>query len=243
MAVSTVNPNPTTGFHLNTAPAGFDPRREFPDGFLNFLAPLHKRFTPWQQELITKRRQALRAAHNGQLPHHLSRSDSTKSEWRIELPEWCRDQRNQMTGPADEAELVVKMLNSGAPGVMLDLEDSTVNEWDHQQLGLENILAALRGQLTYQDKKRDREVGINSSQTVIWLRVRGLHLNQAGIANGDIMSASLFDVAQLVYHVSPDELKHPLPSISQNPSPPKKRSGGATCSRPSRRCAAGPPIT
>ena len=57
MAVSTVNPNPTTGFHLNTAPAGFDPRREFPDGFLNFLAPLHKRFTPWQQELIAKRRQ------------------------------------------------------------------------------------------------------------------------------------------------------------------------------------------
>jgi len=27
-----------------------------------------------------------------------------------------QDQRNQMTGPADDAELVVKMLNSGAPG-------------------------------------------------------------------------------------------------------------------------------
>jgi len=210
MAVSIANPTSNAGFHLNTAPAGFDPRREFPEGFLNFLAPLHKRFTPWQQELIAERREALHAAHNGQLPHHLSRSDSTKSGWLIELPEWCRDQRNQMTGPADEAELVVKMLNSGAPGVMLDLEDSTLNEWDHQQLGLENILAALRGQLTYHDKKRDREVVINPSQTVIWLRVRGLHLNQAGIASGDIMSASLFDVAQLVYHVNPDELKHPL---------------------------------
>ena len=40
-----------------------------------------------------------------------------------------------MTGPADDAELVVKMLNSGAPGVMLDLEDSMVNEWEHQRIG------------------------------------------------------------------------------------------------------------
>ena len=53
--------------------------------------------------------------------------------WRIQLPEWCQDQRNQMTGPADDAELVVKMLNSGAPGVMLDLEDSIVNVWEHQR--------------------------------------------------------------------------------------------------------------
>jgi malate synthase len=210
MAVSTANPTPSTGFHLNSAPAGFDPRREFPEGFLNFLAPLHRRFTPWQQRLISERKEALRAAHNGQLPHHLQTSDATKSEWHIELPEWCRDQRNQMTGPADEAELVVKMLNSGAPGVMLDLEDSTVNQWDHQQLGLENTLAALGGELTYHDKKRDREVGINPSSTVIWIRVRGLHLNQAGVANGDLMSASLFDLAQLVYRINPDELKHPL---------------------------------
>ena len=36
-----------------------------------------------------------------------------------------------MTGPADDAELVVKMLNSGAPGVMLDLEDSNANTWEH----------------------------------------------------------------------------------------------------------------
>ena len=78
--------------------------------------------------------------------------------WRIELPEWCQDQRNQMTGPADDADLVVKMLNSGAPGVMLDLEDSMVNEWEHQRIGVENILQALRGTLTYFDKKRDKVV-------------------------------------------------------------------------------------
>jgi malate synthase len=114
-----------------------------------------------------------------------------------------------MTGPADDAELVVKMLNSGAPGVMLDLEDSTANEWEHQRLGTENILAALRGTLTYADKKRDRVVGIQPSSTVIWIRPRGLHIQQAGIFE-EPTSASLFDVARIAYRVDPGELKHPL---------------------------------
>ncbi|HEX6881544.1 MAG TPA: hypothetical protein VF135_14335, partial [Terriglobales bacterium] len=209
MAVSTVNVSPT-GLRINSTPAGFDPNRELPEGFLEFLRPLHERFSPWQQELVERRKLALQAAHAGRLPTHLPPSEGTQSGWRIELPEWCRDQRNQMTGPADDAELVVKMLNSGAPGVMLDLEDSTVNDWDHQQLGVENIIAALRGELTYNDKKRNKKVGINPSSTVIWLRVRGLHLYQAGIFDGPPMSASLFDVAQLAYRVDSAELKHPL---------------------------------
>lgn len=209
MAVSTVNPAPV-GFRLNTAPAGFDPQRELPRGFLEFLAPLHKRFTPWQQELVARRKQVLEAAHSGSLPNHLPPSEATTTEWKIALPEWCRDQRNQMTGPADEAELVVKMLNSGAPGVMLDLEDSTVNEWDHQVLGVENILLALRGKLMYYDQKRQREVAINPSSTVIWLRVRGLHLSQGGIIDGQVISGSLYDVANIVYRVDPAQLKHPL---------------------------------
>jgi malate synthase len=114
-----------------------------------------------------------------------------------------------MTGPADDAELVVKMLNSGAPGVMLDLEDSTVNEWEHQRLGVENILAALRGTLTYADKKRDRVVAIQPGPVVIWIRPRGLHIHQAGIFD-EPTPASLFDVARIVYRVDPSELKHPL---------------------------------
>src|SRR5947207_5509732 len=115
-----------------------------------------------------------------------------------------------MTWPADDADLVVKMLNSGAPGVMLDLEDSTVNEWEHQRLGVENILQALRGTLTYFDKRRDKLVGIQSSPTVIWIRPRGLHIHQGGIFANQLTSASLFDVASIGYRVYAAELKHPL---------------------------------
>ncbi len=195
---------------MNTAPAGLDPRNDLPHGFFDFYLALHERFTPRQQELREKRARVLEAAHRGQLPTHLPPSEATQSEWRIELPEWCQDQRNQMTGPADDAELVVKMLNSGAPGVMLDLEDSVKNTWEHLELGIGNILSALRGELTYFDKKRDREVAIQASKTVILLRPRGLHLSQVGVVPDEPTSASLYDVARLVYAVDASWLKHPL---------------------------------
>ncbi len=115
-----------------------------------------------------------------------------------------------MTGPADEAELVVKMLNSGAPGVMLDLEDSNANSWEHTICGIENILDALAGRLTYYDRKREKTVGILPSSTVIFTRPRGLHLHQAGVLPGELLPASLFDVAMVAYQVDFSALKHPL---------------------------------
>ena len=199
----------TQRFVMNCPPAGVDAVAELSQGFLEFLRPLHERFSPWQQELLSKRKAILAAAHQGHPPTHLAAGEAQRELWKLQLPDWCQDQRNQMTGPADDAELVVKMLNSGAPGVMLDLEDSAVNEWKHQRVGVRNILAALDGTLAYEDKKRGRSVGIEPSKTVIWLRVRGLHLHQGGIFGSQPLSASLFDAALLAHQIELDRLKHP----------------------------------
>ncbi len=195
---------------VNSPPPGFDPRRDLPAGFLEFLLPLHREFTPRQKMLVAKRSTKLLAAYSGELPSYLGASDATTKPWTIALPEWCRDQRNQMTGPADDAELCVKMLNSGAPGVMLDLEDSTANLWPHIERGVKNILQALRGTLTYEDKKRGRTVGIQPSKTVILLRPRGLHMHQAGMVEGELLPAPLVDVALIAFQVRTEELRHPL---------------------------------
>ncbi|MFB3814527.1 MAG: hypothetical protein ACE14L_10485 [Terriglobales bacterium] len=210
MAVSPVITAVNAGFRLNMPPAGFDPQRDLPKGFLEFYEPLHARFTPWQQKIIAARKQALAAAHAGKLPTHLPPSEAATGEWRIELPEWCADQRNQMTGPGDDAELCVKLMNSGSPGVLLDFEDSTANEWSHQRLAFENIVASLRGTLSYYDKKRNKQVSIQPSKTVVWVRPRGLHISQGGIFPSEVTSATLFDMASVVHAVSQDELKHPL---------------------------------
>ncbi len=195
---------------LNSAPAGFEAARDLPAGFLEFLAPLHAALTLRQQALIARRDAALAEAHAGKLPNYLPPSVSTMQPWQIELPEWCFDQRNQMTGPADDAELVVKMLNSGAPGVMLDLEDSNANTWEHLSLGIHNILEALAGRLTYFNQKRNCAIGIQPSKTVIFTRPRGLHLHQAGILKDELLPAPLFDVAMIAYQVDIAALKHPL---------------------------------
>src|SRR6267154_5344804 len=197
------------GFHANNPPAGVA-ERELPAGFLQFFTPFHHKFAARHRALVAARRAALEQSLRGNKPNHLPASPATREDWRIEVPAWCADQRNQMTGPADDAELVVKMLNSGAPGVMLDLEDSTVNEWQHQRLGVENILQALRGSLTYHDAKRNSDVGIRPSNTVIWIRARGLHIHQGGLIERELCSASLFDVARIVFAVEPADLKHPL---------------------------------
>jgi malate synthase len=195
---------------VNTAPAGFDAAGDLPAGFLEFLSPLHAALTLRQRALIARREAALQNAHAGTLPDFLPPSAATVQAWGIELPEWCSDQRNQMTGPADDAELVVKMLNSGAPGVMLDLEDSNANTWEHLTIGIHNILEALAGRLTYFDKKRNRTVSIQPSKTVLFTRPRGLHLHQAGVLPGELLPASLFDVAMIAYQVDFGALNHPL---------------------------------
>ena len=209
MATSSSIGSEISGFQVNTTPADFNADRDLPEGFLEFFRPLHQKFIARRDELVADRAIVLADSHGGNKPVHRYPGHAVRNGWHIELPEWCQDQRNQMTGPADDAELVVKMLNSGAPGVMLDLEDSTVNEWERQRLGVENVLAALRGTLTYADKKRDRVAGIQPSATVIWIRPRGLHIRQAGIFEGHT-SASLFDVARIAFRVEPGELKHPL---------------------------------
>ena len=194
---------------MSAAPAGFSIDRDLPPGFAAFYRPLHDAFAARQQALIAKRKSALEASHAGRRPVYLPKSEAN-GEWTIALPAWCADQRNQMTGPADDAELVVKMLNSGAPGVMIDLEDSMANQFDHTLAGVDNAVAAAYGELTYVDQKRGgKVVGIVESPTVLWTRVRGLHLSQAGIY-AEPTSGSLFDLALLAFKIDFTRLKHPL---------------------------------
>jgi len=114
MATAATKPNPALAplpfsnriVAVNSAPPEFDPARDLPAGFLEFLAPLHAVLTLRQRALIARRDYALAEAHSGKVPDYLPPSVRHRTNsWRIELPAWCADQRNQMTGPADDAIL------------------------------------------------------------------------------------------------------------------------------------------
>jgi malate synthase len=194
--------------YMNYAPADLDPHRDLPKGFFDFLWPLHRQFTPWQQKLVVKRAEVLQLSHRGKPPNYLTGSEATTSDWRIEVPDWCADQRNQMTGPADDGELTVKLLNSGSPAVMLDLEDSTANTWERIMVAVQNTISTYKYELSYDDKKRQKKVTVQRSKTVTWVRPRGLHLSQGGVIKNEIISASLFDLALIWYQIDPAWLPH-----------------------------------
>jgi malate synthase len=64
--------------------------------------------------------------------------------------------------------------------------------------------------LNYFDRKRDKTVEIRANNTVIFTRPRGLHLHQAAVLDGELLAASLFDVAMVAFQVDYGALKHPL---------------------------------
>jgi malate synthase len=205
MAMHTEN---ATSQYMNYAPADLNPHKDLPRGFVDFLLPLHQQFTPWQQKLVAKRAEVLQLSHHGHPPNYLPPSEATTTDWRIEVPDWCADQRNQMTGPADDAELTVKLLNSGSPAVMIDLEDSMATHWDQTLEGVKNTLAAYKYELSYDDRKRNRKVAVQRSKTVTWVRPRGLHISQGGVLKNELISASLFDLALIWYQIDPATLPH-----------------------------------
>src|SRR3981081_1235170 len=103
MAPATTKPNPALAplpfsnrlVPVNSAPTDFDPARELPAGFLEFLAPLHAALTLRQGAWIARRDYALAEAHAGKVPDYLPPSVATTNSWRIELPVWAADQRHQ----------------------------------------------------------------------------------------------------------------------------------------------------
>ena len=164
-----------------------------------------------QQRLLQARKDRLARAHAGELPDYLPPSEATQGHWRIELPGWCADQRNQMTGPADDAELCVKMLNSGAPGVMLDLEDSMANTWDRLMLGHRNIVAALARRANVR-RRQTRTNGRDRAQRDGDLEPRARPASVASRCDlsTSATSASLFDLALLAFRVGTSRMQRPL---------------------------------
>src|SRR5438445_12500548 len=94
------------GFHLNQPSSGFSRERDLSAEFIEFFAPLHRRFSPWQESLIAERKRALAASRDGEKRTHHYPGMAIRNGWKIDLPECCQEQRNQMTDSADGAELV-----------------------------------------------------------------------------------------------------------------------------------------
>ncbi len=170
-----------------------------PDDLRGFLLPLHRRFEPRRQALLQQRRAALASARAGRMPDYLPESEATSGAWKIRLPDWAKDQRNQITGPADNAKILVGMCNADDPGCMPDGEDSISPEWEHVRTAQENTVLAIRGTLAYADPQTGKTARVKPSAQAMYYRPRGLHLDETRAVPGEIVSASLFDMVAVFF--------------------------------------------
>lgn len=191
-------------------------KKKLDGDFLKFLASLEGYgFSSFRKRLIRSRRLVLEKSKNeGKKPNYLVGGEGSWS-WKQNIPEFLKDQRNQMTGPADSEKLCVKMINSHSPGVMLDLEDSLANTPEAILLGHENIKRAIKREIWYPagfSAGHDEVYCDENSPSVIFTRVRGLHIEQM-LPNKFRMnyrtSASLFDLAYHFYDMDLKSLAHP----------------------------------
>ncbi len=165
---------------------------------LEFFLPLHRAFEPRRKILLDARRRSLEQAHAGDMPGYRPESEATAGAWRLAVPQWARDQRNQITGPADNPKLLVAMCNTKDPGCMPDGEDSITTDWDRVRAAHRNTVAAIQGTLSFTDAA-GKTTAIKPSKQVMFYRPRGLHLDETHALPDETVSGSLFDLAALFY--------------------------------------------
>ncbi|MBI4377172.1 MAG: isocitrate lyase/phosphoenolpyruvate mutase family protein [Elusimicrobia bacterium] len=186
----------------NAAPVPVAKTEELPQGIADFFRALHNEFEPRRRLLLAARERVLRLAHQGAMPDYPADSEAVSGDWKIQLPEWARDQRNQITGPADNAKILVGMCNAGDPGCMPDGEDSIVSDWAHARLSHVNTVAAIRGTLSYLDPGSGKTSRIKPSAQLMFYRPRGLHLDEPEAVPGQTISAPIVDLAAVFYETA-----------------------------------------
>lgn len=180
---------------------------------LRLVAGLHRELEPLRQELLAARRLRQAAYDQGELPAYLAPGEAG-SDWRITpLPKDLLRRRVEITGPVSDAKMVINMLSrtqSGdrADAAMLDFEDSMKPSWGNIVQGLENLIGAADGTLTFTraaaGDQPTKEYRLDpDDMPLLMVRVRGLHLDESNVVvDGIPVSAGLFDFALSAWHTA-----------------------------------------
>ena len=168
-----------------------------------FLAQLVQRFEGPRQELLAARSARQQTYDDGLVPTYLNpHSAAVTSRWTVgPIPNDLWSRRVEITGPINNAKMVIQMLSRNDQGAradcaMLDFEDSMMPSWKNVISGHLNLMGAVTGDLTYQEHEGSKRYALDpEDMAVIMVRARGLHLNESNLHfQGDSISASLLDL-------------------------------------------------
>ncbi|HEU5436247.1 MAG TPA: malate synthase A, partial [Telluria sp.] len=197
-----------------TTPAGMAITGAIEPGFdtiltpdaLALLAKLSRAFEPRRQELLAKRVElAARLDAGDKLDFLAETADIRAGDWKIApIPDALQCRRVEITGPTDR-KMVINAFNSGADAYMTDFEDSQTPNWHNQVDGQINLMEAIRGTITLEQKGKSYK--LNDKIATLIVRPRGWHLDEKHVTvDGKRVSGGIFDFALFMFHNAKEQL-------------------------------------
>ncbi len=162
-----------------------------------FAVRLERGFRARRNDLLEARKARQARLDAGERPDFLPETKSIReAEWTVApLPADLLDRRVEITGPVDR-KMVINALNSGARVYMADFEDSTTPTWTNLIEGQINLRDAVRRTISFVDEKSGKSYKLVEKPAVLFVRVRGWHLDEAHVwVDGLPMSGGIFDFA------------------------------------------------
>ncbi|MEM9557750.1 MAG: malate synthase A [Acidobacteriota bacterium] len=205
----------TDGVELSPGALTPEAREILTDDAVALLADLHRRFDGRRRELLAQRVERQARWDAGELPGYLDRGSKARTgDWTVaDVPADLRRRRVEITGPVNEAKMVIKMLSRNDMGdradtAMLDFEDSMKPTWVNVVDGVRNVAAAARLELTYVKPGKnggpDKHYALDADDRAkLMVRVRGLHLDESNLrVDGTPISGGLLDFVLCMVHAA-----------------------------------------
>ena len=183
---------------------------------LGLIARLERELGERRLELLEARRRRQADFDAGDLPAYMTGeiAEVATSEWRVApLPDDLLCRRVEITGPISDTKMVINMLSRTAAGdradaAMLDFEDSMKPSWANVLAGVENLIGAADGTLSFVKPAAGGQPAKSyrldpDDMPLLMVRCRGLHLDEANLqVDGRAVSGGLLDLALSAFHTA-----------------------------------------
>ena len=180
------------------------------------IVRLHRELQPARQELLAARIGRQQTWDAGGVPGYLSGevADKALGEWQIApLNEDLLQRRVEITGPINDTKMVINMLSRTATGdradaAMLDFEDSMKPAWANVLQGVENLIGAADGSLSFvkpaQGDEPEKLYQLDpEDMPLLMARCRGLHLEESNLrVDGQPLAGGIMDLTLSVFHTA-----------------------------------------
>ncbi|MGW0710061.1 malate synthase A [Streptomyces sp. NPDC002643] len=176
------------------------------DAALDFVAELHRRFTPRREELLARRAERRGEIARTSTLDFLPETAAIRADdsWKVgPCPPALLDRRVEITGPTDR-KMTINALNSGARIWLADFEDASAPTWENVILGQVNMADAYTRNIDFTDPRTGKSYALRPSEELatVVMRPRGWHLDERHLvdADGKAVPGALVDFGLYFFH-------------------------------------------